>query len=88
MDNPSFLELHDAYVIEDRDGKLWLPISELPDAVRRGRRQIDILRISGNYFDVVGYSIQRRSLWIKMIVVEGSADDIERELADHIDKLQ
>lgn len=88
MDNPAFLELPEAYVIEDKEGKMWLPVSELPDWVRRDRRQFEIIRIARDYYDVVGYSIKRRSLWIKPIIIEGSADHIDKELAAYLDKLQ
>lgn len=80
----TFVELRGAYTIEDKEGKLWLPISEIPDHDRRQRRQIELIRIGDVYYDVQGYSIKRRSYWIRPIVVEGSADFIEGEVERYL----
>ena len=82
-----YVELRSASIIEDTSGKLWLPLSDLQHDQIAGDKP-ELIRVGDDYYDVEGYSMKRRCFWIRRIQVEGSADNIEDEMAEYLDELQ
>lgn len=70
----TFVELSRANVIEDSGGKLWLPIGDLGHDQIAGDKP-ELIRIGDDYYDVLGYSMQRRCFWIKRIDPSQEAED-------------
>jgi hypothetical protein len=79
-----FLRMAHAYIIEGSDGKLWLPLSEIPLTRQRGAHNLEMVQVEDRYYDVQGYSITRKSLWLKPIIIEGAADNIDAELSAYL----
>ena len=81
MDSPFFVRITDARaVIADSNGDLWLPLDESADL----SSLTEVVEVAGAYFDAVGYSEPRDALLLEPLVVEGSAENLEAELAEYI----
>jgi hypothetical protein len=74
------IELKDAKFVEDRKGRLWLPVAEI---MRQGvwhTTDAEIIQVGDCYYEVMGYSFMRRSYWVSLVQIEGAADHIEEEV--------
>ena len=81
MDNPYFATLSDPRaVVADKNGELWLPLTESPDLSNR----TETVEVAGVWFDVLGYSEERDALLLEPIKIEGSAENIDHELGDYL----
>ena len=78
------MQLPSCRIVEDRSGRLWLPIAELKLKGVNIPKDLEVVAIDDTYYDVVGYSLKRQAFWIKPIAIEGAAANIE----DELDELQ
>lgn len=81
MENLSFVEVPDPRaIITGKDRELWLPLSESP----RLSDRTQTVNCAGAYFDVVGYSEIREALLLSPILIDGSANNLEKEVGDFL----
>jgi hypothetical protein len=77
---PALIVLNAARFIEDNKGHMWLPISEILNRGLSNTREIELVQVDEDFYEVLGYSFMRRAYWVKPIQIEGCADHLEDEL--------
>jgi hypothetical protein len=72
--------LEECTLIEDRRGNLWLGVNELQRNGYYAYKDLEMIQVNDDWYDVIGFSDKRRAFWVKPIQVEGAADALEQEL--------
>lgn len=74
------IDLKEAKFIEDRTGRLWLPMAEIIKQGIRHTKDVEIVQVGDCFYEVMGYSFMRRSYWLAPVEVDGAAANIEDEV--------
>lgn len=76
------VELKNPSVNKDKQGNLWLPKYELINGGYHTPVDVDLVKVGESFFDVIAFSPKRDSYWIKLIDIEGAADNLEKEVEE------
>lgn len=81
------VELNGIKPITDKNGRAWIPIDQMLREGILDPKTVDVVKTEdGEYFEVVGYSDKRKAIWVESIEIDGTAENLEKELEDYLNE--